>query len=183
MKVVIWNGNPDAGKTSFDESVDRLARSLNGPGNEVRILPLRDLHIDGCRGCWDCWVKTPGECSHPDDTGLVRRETISADLLIFASPLELGFVSWILKRTLEKMIPLIHPYMEFVDGEVHHMARYERYPKMALYVEAAPEDSKEDLQRLEENFRRVAINFKTKLIGLTNTSDRMEEVSHELAGV
>ncbi len=62
MKVTILNGNPDASNTLFDDYLKKLSDALSSDSNEVTIFTLRDRDLKYCRGCWGCWVKTPGEC-------------------------------------------------------------------------------------------------------------------------
>ena len=38
------------------------------------------------------------------------------------------------------MVPLIHPYFVVEGGEIHHRARYARYPLMALLLDAGEQD-------------------------------------------
>ncbi len=72
-------------------------------------------------------MQTPGECVAKDDSALVCRELVRSDLALFASPVIMGFPSALLKKTGEKLIPLIHPYFAIDRGEVHHRARYDHY--------------------------------------------------------
>jgi len=40
----------------------------------------------------------------------------------------MGFLSSLMKNTMDRNIPLVHPHLEEVDGEVHHKKRYDKYP-------------------------------------------------------
>ena len=73
------------------------------------------MDVRYCVGCFGCWVKTPGECVSKDGSHDIRREVINSDLVLFASPLIMGFTSALLKKAHDKLIPLIHPYFELVQ--------------------------------------------------------------------
>ena len=132
MKIAILNGNSNPDDSSFDGYLARLERLLAAQGHRVETCTLRDLDLRSCIGCFGCWVKTPGECITPDDGALVRDAMINSDFVLFASPLRMGFPDALLKRMMDKLIPLIHPYFEVVSGEAHHRKRYAHYPLIGL---------------------------------------------------
>jgi hypothetical protein len=70
----------------------------------------------------------------------------------------MGFTSALLKKTHEKLLPLVHPYLEFVQNEVRHLARYEKYPLMALLLEKGNDTDEEDIKIISDLYRRDAIN-------------------------
>jgi len=183
MKVIILNGNPDASNTMFDNYLNNLSDALSSGSNEIIIFTLRDMDLKYCRGCWGCWVKTPGECVVKDDTREIRRQYIHSDLALFSSPIVMGFTSALLKRAHDKLIPLIHPYFELVDGEVHHLPRYDKYPLMGLLLEKGKDVDEEDTKIIPDIYRRDAINFKSSFCFTKFTSDSIEEVVNEINGL
>ena len=36
-----------------------------------------------CRGCFDCWVKTPGECIMRDQIAQINRNCMTSDVVIY----------------------------------------------------------------------------------------------------
>ncbi|HDS05573.1 MAG TPA: flavodoxin family protein, partial [Deltaproteobacteria bacterium] len=120
MRILILNGNPTVTKGGLDQYIERLAGEMSKAGHNVQVLILRDMKINSCVGCFNCWVKTPGLCSIKDDAREVARSYIAADHVIFCSPLIMGFVSSLLKNTMDRNLPLIHPHLEHYD----HVKRY-----------------------------------------------------------
>ena len=179
MKVTILNGNPDASNTVFDNYLKELYTLLS-ESNEITIFTLRDMDLKYCRGCWGCWVKTPGECLVKDDTSEIRRQYINSDLVLFASPTIMGFTSALLKKVHDKLIPLVHPYFELVNGEVHHLSRYDKYPLVSLLLEKGENVDEEDINIISDIYRRDAINFKSSFCFTRFTSDSIEEVANEI---
>jgi multimeric flavodoxin WrbA len=170
MKVLILNGNPDQ-RSGLDSYLDRLAQTLRGAGHSARILTLRELDIRSCTGCWSCWVRTPGECQFRDDSHRVCREYIAADFVLHASPLVMGTVAAVLKTANDKLLPLLHPYIEVVEGECHHRARYDAYPLVGLLLERGADHDDEDVAITRAIYQRNALNLKSRLC-LTMLTDR-----------
>ncbi len=185
MKITILNGNPgaDLGLSSpgFDEYLAALKGELEAGSHSVTLLNLRDLDLKHCVGCWNCWVKTPGECTTRDDGPRMRRTILGADFVLHASPLIMGYPSALSKKALDKSIPLIHPYMAIVNGEFHHRARYERYPRLGLLVQKEANTEEADLRITADLFARTALNMKTGLAFARDTSASVEEVAALIA--
>lgn len=177
MKITILNGNPDATHVAFDDYLGRLVEGL-APAHQVTRLDLREMNIAYCTGCWGCWVKTPGECAARDDSADVCRAAINADLLLLASPLRMGFISALLKKSLDKMIPLVHPYIVADQGEAHHRARYDAYPLMGLLLEQDPDPDAdaEDVAITADILSRTALNLKSWLAFTRLTGAPVAEV-------
>ncbi len=180
MKITILNGNPTAKDSRFDEYLKKLSDLLESGKHTATILQLREMDIRYCVGCFGCWVKTPGECVSKDESQDICREVIGSDLVLFASPVIMGFTSALLKKAQDKIIPLVHPYFEFVQGEVHHLARYEKYPLLGLLLQKGNNTDKEDIEIISDIYRRDAINFKTSFCFTRLTDDPVEEVANEI---
>ena len=178
MQITILNGNPNPGNQAFDAYLARLQTAWQAAGHAVTTLELRSMHLTYCTGCFGCWVKSPGECRSADDGQQMRRAVIHADLALLASPVSMGFPSALLKKTVEKFLPLLHPYVTIVQNEFHHQARYPHYPEFGLLLEKTPSTDDEDLEIINEIFSRTALNFKTRLRFTRLTSDPIEEVCH-----
>jgi multimeric flavodoxin WrbA len=182
VKTTILNGEPDA-DAPFDAYLRRFAERLRAHGDEVEMIDLRALDLKGCSGCWGCWVKTPGECVKKDDSALVCRAVVASDLVVFASPIIVGFTSALLKRATDQLIPIVHPYITIQGGEMHHRARYDHYPRIGLLLSPGADTDAEDLQITECMWSRTARNMKSRLV-FTAVADRTaEEVADGLAAV
>ncbi len=183
MRIAILNGNPDAENTKFDNYLKTLSDLLESTNNSVTTFKLREMDINYCIGCWGCWVKTPGECIVPDDSMDIRRKVINSDFTLFASPIIMGFPSALIKKAHERFLPLIHPYFELVQNEVHHKARYDKYPVIGLLLEKNKTTDDEDIKIISDIYIRDAINFKTSFSFTKLTSDPVEEVANEINSI
>ncbi|OGG02098.1 MAG: hypothetical protein A3F83_15045 [Candidatus Glassbacteria bacterium RIFCSPLOWO2_12_FULL_58_11] len=180
MKIVVLNGSPDSRRFELDCYLAELEGLLETRGHVVKSFELRAMNIGHCTGCWGCWVKTPGECVIRDDSQKVCRAAINSDLLLFASPVIMGFTSAVLKKISDRLIPLLHPYFEIDRGEIHHRKRYERYPAVGLLLERATDTDEEDLELIRDIYARMALDFKSELKFTGLTGNPAEEAADAL---
>src|SRR5512140_3007721 len=178
MKITILNGNPFP--SAFDAYLAQLKSSLESKEHKVTQLDLRSVPLRYCVGCWGCWVKTPGECVARDASLEMDRAVINADFVLWASPLKMGFPSELLKRALDKHLPLIHPYMVVDHGEAHHRKRYPKYPRVGMLVDPEPFTDAEDLQIVTGIHCRTALNFKTRLEFCLTTGTSLAELAERI---
>jgi len=145
MKAAILNGA--LRDDSFvDAAGAALQDALQAVGWNVTTWTLRDEKIAYCLGCFECWTKTPGLC-RIDDTGRdVAADIIAGDLTIYLTAVTFGGYSSALKQAVDRSICLVSPFFTRIDGEVHHQARYERYPALlGVGVLPAPHPAQEQL--------------------------------------
>lgn len=178
-KIVILNGHPTGKDPSYQQYIETLETALKEEGASVECLNLHEKDIRYCTGCWTCWWATPGRCIFTDDMEEIYRKVMAADQLLYISPMIAGYVSAETKRAMDRMIPLIHPYIEVVQGECHHRKRYDRYPSLALIVQQEADTDEEDLDIVEELMTRLALNFRSHCDFVHTMSDGIEEVRDE----
>lgn len=180
MKITILNGNPDANNAAFDDYLKHLDDKLTSDGHAVTVFELREMDIRYCIGCFDCWVKTPGECITADECRDILRAAINSDFVLWASPVIMGFYSSLLKTVTDKFIPLVCPYATFVRGESHHMARYDKYPLTGLLLEKSTDSDDEDIRIISDIHGRMALNFKSTSSFTKLTLDPVGEVARAI---
>ncbi len=178
MNILILNGSPEG--NVLNDKLDRLKALLEKEGHTPRELLLRDMSYSPCRGCFSCWVKNPGKCIFKNDGDKLCQEVITSDMIVMAAPLIMGYPSGLLKNALDRIIPLIHPYLEAIDNEAHHMKRYEAYPAWGLLMEKEEDTDDEDLAIVNEIFSRAAINLRSTMKFITATDTPFEEVIHAI---
>ena len=120
--VILYGGDArDAGPAT---ALTLLRDTLHGAGAAVTCLRVAELQIRPCTGCFNCWLKTPGECCQPDDGRLVARALATSALTIFVTPVTFGGYSGALKTAVDRMVPNISPLFQRYHGEMHHRLRY-----------------------------------------------------------
>ncbi len=183
MRFLVLDGNPNATDTRFSEYLSELEKTLQNLGHPASVLTLRNLDIRYCTGCWGCWVKTPGKCVFVDDSEEVCREYIQADFVLLVSPVLMGFTSALLKKVQDRLIPLLHPYIDFVQGECHHEKRYPKYPRLGVLLKRSNRTEPDDLEIIKDILVRFALNFKTELDFFGDCDQSVWEVAHALDGI
>jgi len=180
MKILILDGSPQSESNSSDWYLKKLIVEMRSKDHDATLIVLRDKFIKYCIGCWACWVKTPGECVFNDDAREVCWKFIHSDLVLMFSPVIMGFSSALLKKMQDRLIPLVHPYGEIVQGENHHKKRYECYPKLGVLLGKTKDTDEEDIGIITDIYRRFALNLKTELCFSGLTEMNVEEVAHAL---
>ncbi len=137
--IVVFDGgarNSNYSKTSF--MVHYFIEGVKEAGARVEYFKLKHYNIHDCTGCYTCWTKTPGACIFKDDMTMLREKFRSADLVVFASPLYFFNVTGIMKTFLDRLLPLMKPYM-LVDetGMVKHPDRYPEKGEQGFVVFSA----------------------------------------------
>ena len=123
-----------------------VINELKKCGYDVESLILKDITIAPCLGCFNCWVKTPGECIIADSGRDIARKMVQNDLLIYFTPITFGGYSSVLKKALDRSIPIILPFFMKVNGEIHHVKRYDRSSSLiGVGILDAPNEEKESI--------------------------------------
>jgi multimeric flavodoxin WrbA len=179
MNIVILNGNTDSSLLGYEEYLRCLGGALSERGNAVTRINLRDLEIGDCIGCLGCWLKTPGACVFTDGMANVIKAYRETDLVLYASPVVMGFISWLLKRALDRLLPLSHPRIRYVDGRITRTARYKKNPTGALLLWPEGRDDNECLAIIDAIFlnNRVRRHLFTRFMN-TDVRKIIDAIDH-----
>jgi multimeric flavodoxin WrbA len=130
MKALILNG-ARSGNGAVNTMNDAIMAELAAEGWQAESLPLRDLKLAYCTGCFECWTGAdPGLCRVDDAARDVAQAMINSDLVIYLTPVTFGGYSSELKRAVDRCICLVSPFFTTIQGETHHRPRYDRYPAL-----------------------------------------------------
>lgn len=135
-----------------------LAESCCERGWSAEVLALRKLNIAPCTGCFGCWLRTPGICQLADDGREVLRNIVQSDAVLLLTPVTFGGYSALLKRALDRIIPMISPFFTTIAGETHHRRRYARQPRFGV-LGLTVDDDTEESQTFRTLAMRNAINW------------------------
>ncbi len=180
-KTLILNGELSE-KKSLKGYTDEVEKVLKKYEVEHEPILLREKEIADCKGCFHCWVKTPGTCIIDDFSRVVTKLFANADLVIFITPLVYGGYSSELKKALDRIIPFISPYFTTVNGETHHKKRYKKSPAL-IGIGVADQDNPDQESTFRKLVLRNSINmqspFQDSLI--LKTDQEMQLVSKQVA--
>lgn len=182
MNITIIDGSNHKSRwTNQEKAITKLVGKLNKE-HTVNHLTIKDMNLNHCQGCWDCWTKTPGICRIKDQGDDLLRAVANCDALIYASPIENGFVSEQLKKAMDRSIPTALPYIRVYDGECHHISRYSNPDKFAVLLYTDEGVDQEAIEIVTENFDRVNKNFRSKVFSKHLIEDEnMEDIYNEIS--
>jgi len=95
---------------------------------------------------------------------------VNSDTIILLMDTAQGFINHQAKAFLDRTIPHYNPYIEIVDGECHHVARYESYPDMVFHYNSEGLMNQEE-QVIEDYLYRTAYHFKSKAFRIVKEGD------------
>jgi len=99
--------------------------------DETVVFDLTDKEIRHCSGCFSCWWTTPGRCVHKDLDEFYRG-FLAADTVYFYCNVSQGFVTSNMKAVIDRIIPLLLPYISWPENESLHDPRYSKYPAVEV---------------------------------------------------
>lgn len=187
MHILILDGRIE--KSSKDDMIlDSLQEIAKGRHWSIEAISLNTRSIAPCKGCFGCWLKTPGTCIINDDAREITKKMINSDILIYLTPIVFGGYSHLLKSQIDRSIGLVHPFFKRINGEIHHRTRYRKYPSIfGIGISQLDESMIGDL--FKKHIQRNAINFHsphhaTEIIPIDqDKSAIMESLSHGLANL
>jgi multimeric flavodoxin WrbA len=98
-------------------------------GFSVLEKTLQRDELAFCRGCFDCWVKTPGECIMRDGIVKINQTCMTSDVVVYLCPVVFGQFSANMKYAIDRWLPNMLPYFTTrKDGSTMHTPRYTDYP-------------------------------------------------------
>ncbi|WP_281520228.1 NAD(P)H-dependent oxidoreductase [Massilicoli timonensis] len=147
---------------------------------DTNFIDLSSLQIKNCMGCFGCWTKTPGKCVIRDDAVKVYPLIAACEQLVYITHVVYGGYDAIMKRMLERTIPIQQAFLRVLDGETHHVQR-----KVALkdaLIIAYGADSSQERAVFEKLIARNAknMNFKQYRIRFCEEAALEETLRKEL---
>ena len=173
MKVLLLNGT-NKEDSEIDALYNSIMKELENKNWEIDSIILRDVTIAPCQGCFECWIKTPGECKIDDESREITKKMVNSDLIIHFTPITFGGYSYELKKAIDRFIPILLPFFTKRDGEVHHIHRYEkRASVMVIGFLPQPDNEKETVFKtlVQRNSLNMGAPIHEALIYVKQESD------------
>lgn len=120
MKVLVFNGSPNMDKGNTALILSPFVEGMREEGAEVELQYVKRLKINPCQGEMNCWLKTPRECLQKDDMNAIYPKLRQADVIVFAVPVYVDGIPGPMKTLIDRLIPLIEPYVELREGHCRH---------------------------------------------------------------
>lgn len=135
-----------------------LEAALEARGARVRTVVLREEALVPCKGCFGCWLETPGLCRSKDRSGPLLEAMLGSSMVVVLTPVTAGGYGSALKLFVDHWIQTTLPFFVRRQGETHHPQRYAAFPRLvAIGVAARPDPGEERL--FQAIVARNAVNF------------------------
>ncbi|MBM3133433.1 MAG: flavodoxin family protein [Chloroflexi bacterium] len=121
MKALAFNSSPRMGKGNTALILNPFLEGLKEAGAEVDLFYVTKLSLSPCRGCFSCWLRTPGQCAQKDDIEWLMPKMREADIVVYASPVYCYGITGPMKNLIDRMVSIASPFMEVVDGRSRHL--------------------------------------------------------------
>lgn len=156
-KVIVLDGSR-SGDEDLAPLLAILIDELRHSGKEVETYALREVKLGHCIGCFGCWIKTPGICVEADAGREIVQAIIRSEMTVLFTPVTFGGYSSVLKKIIDRRIPLDLPYFGNYYREIHHKPRYSRFSRLVAI--GVQRDLNSDEARIfKAVVGRNAINF------------------------
>ncbi|MDD3921191.1 MAG: flavodoxin family protein [Eubacteriales bacterium] len=86
-----------------------------------------------CKGCFGCWLKTPGKCVYQDQFQYLGATIAQCAQVTVISGNCYGGYSPVVKRCFDRGISSSLPFFTYRGGRIHHSLRYRGKPALTVY--------------------------------------------------
>lgn len=128
MKIVVLTGSPRRNGNSA-HLAERFIKGATEAGHEIFRFDCAFQKIESCTGCHSCEYKGP--CVFRDDFDILSPHLISADMVVFVSPMYYFGISSQLKRVIDR----------FNGINFHLKGKNKKTAFMLAYSDTAPEEA------------------------------------------
>ncbi|MFH1188260.1 MAG: flavodoxin family protein [bacterium] len=166
MKILAFNASPRKNNGATDIVLNKFLEGAKDAGGEIEKIYLADTKIIKCKGCFSCWIKTPGKCVFQnDDMPEILRKMEEADIVVYATPLYHFNMASDMKIMIEKTLPISEPYL-IRDKEITtHPRRNKVKQDKWVIVSVCGFPEIEHFQALDLCFEQNARAHKAKIVG------------------
>ena len=158
MNITIINGINDTKTNPYQLQLEMACVKLS-ENYKIDLFTIENMDINYCCGCFNCWLKTPGQCVFKDDMQEILKSIVYTDLFLVVSPLIAGFITSQAKKAMDRFLPQVLPYFRAYGGESHHIPRYEKRSSTGVLVLNDAEGQEEAVDIVFDTFDRFAKNY------------------------
>lgn len=175
MKITAINGSPHGKEGITNIMVAAFLKGAQEAGAETASVFLAEKEINHCKGCFACWLATPGQCVIKDDMAEIIAQGQGTDILVLATPLKYGNLSSMLKVFIERMLVLCNPY--FQKDPATGLTRHPKKSavsekdisfyrgKLVMIANGGLPDREPNFQIISDWLKRLAFYNHTEIIG------------------
>jgi multimeric flavodoxin WrbA len=165
MKVLVINGSPRGDRGATAGVLKPFMEGMESAGANVELVNLPRLKINPCRGCFDCWWKTPGVCIQDDDMKNMLPKLADSDLTIYATPVYVDGMTGQMKIFMDRSIPLLEGKWELRDNHCRHPLREGTKAGKIALVSVSGFTEPDNFEPLVVHMKAAALNMKREFVG------------------
>ena len=103
MNVIVINGSPHGNNGNTGIMIESLLHGMVKGKADATDISLADKNINHCKGCYSCWINTPGTCVIRDDMAEIIPLFMKADLIVLASPVYFNNITGLMKNFIDRL--------------------------------------------------------------------------------
>ncbi|MFX0108569.1 MAG: flavodoxin family protein [Candidatus Hodarchaeota archaeon] len=165
MKVLVINGSPRGNRGATAGVLKPFIEGMESAVADVELIILQRLKINPCRGCFDCWWKTPGVCVQKDDMKDMLPKIADADLVVYATPVYVDGMTGPMKIFLDRSIPLLEGKWELRDNHCRHPLREGTKPSKIALVSVSGFTELDNFDPLVTHMKAASLNMGREFVG------------------
>jgi len=134
VKVLAINSSPHMSKGSTAIILNQFLEGMKEKGAEIELFYTKKLNIKPYAACLNCWFSPEGKCSIRDDMDKILPKIAETDVFVVASPIYVDGITGPMKNLIDRMLPLLDPFVELRDGHCRHPVRDYSKRSKVVYV-------------------------------------------------
>ncbi len=135
MKVTAINGSPRGKNSSTNALFSPLLEGMKLAHAHVKVHHLAEKKIHPCNGCQVCLVQQLNKCVFHDDMSQIIQDYQSGHLLILGTPIHTYHMSDLLKKFIDRTLPLHKGFMEYqANNETSYLTLHKPHNLKVLLV-------------------------------------------------
>lgn len=115
-----------------DLTGDELSQLI--PETEKYLIIDANIKAAHCKGCFGCWLKTPGKCVFKDRFQNIGAAMAQVETIFVISRNCYGGYSPGVKKVFDRSISASLPFFTYRGGRIHHFCRYKNKPSAVVYL-------------------------------------------------
>ena len=126
---------------------------------DTKIFSKEIDDIKSCMGCFNCWIKTPGNCVIKDSYTEMPGYILEDGTCIIITEIKYGCYTSYVKNVLDRLPSgLLLPFFKTIEGKIHHIPRH-NVPLKFIVIGYGQDVTYHEKQTFKELIKRTMINL------------------------
>lgn len=150
--------------------------TLDIPEENLTTIDAKSIHGAGCKGCFGCWLKTPGVCVIKDSLQHIGGLLGACSEVVIVSECLYGGFSVAVKRVLDRSIPANLPFFTYREGRIHHPLRYKNRPSVKVIMYGDITDCEKETAKMIIEANRVNMGWENARLVFADNAEHAREL-------